>query len=147
LIPQQFPGPVTLPFSYWANYATAKARRPHIGVEIAATSPAGVALGEPVRTALLVDSGADTTTIDEAYAVFLGINLDQLRTDTAHGVGGGEVTIRYGTLRMDIFGRSLLVPVLFCRNQEPGLLGRAGVFDNFFLAFAHRQNTLLAQGV
>jgi hypothetical protein len=85
--------------------------------------------------------------IDEAYAAFLGIDLDQLPTDSAYGIGSEEVAVRHGRLRMNVCGRSLLVPVLFCPNQAPGLLGRDGVFEHFFLAFVHQHGALLAEEV
>jgi hypothetical protein len=102
-------------------------------------------LGQPVRTTLLVDSGADTTMIDEVYAAFLGIILDQLPTIDVNGIGG-KVVARRAVLMMDLCGHWVPVPVWFYPNMMPGLLGRAEVFDNLIVAFAHGQNAFLATG-
>jgi hypothetical protein len=115
-------------------------------LEIAARSPAGRLLGQPVRTTLLVDSGADITMIDEVYAAFLGVDLTQLPTVQIHGIGGSTVA-REGVLMMDLCGRWVPAPVWFCSDRMPGLLGREVVFDNLIVAFAHRQSTFLAQGL
>jgi hypothetical protein len=103
-------------------------------------------LGQPVRTTLLVDSGADMTMIDEVYAAFLGVVLDQLPTIEVGGVGGSTIA-RQGVLMMDLCGRWVPVPVWFCPKRMPGLLGREVVFDNLIVAFAHKQNTFLAMGM
>lgn len=103
-------------------------------------------MGQPVRTTLLVDSGADTTMIDEVYAAFLGIILDQLPPIEVGGIGG-KVIARRAVLMMDLCGRWVPVPVWFHPDMVPGLLGREVVFDNLIVAFAHKRNAFLATGV
>lgn len=83
--------------------------------------------------------------IDEAYAAFLGVVLDQLPTIQVGGIGGSTFA-REGMLMMDLCGRWVPVPVWFCPNRMPGLLGREAVFDNLTVAFAHRQGIFLAMG-
>jgi hypothetical protein len=138
--------PIPLSFSYAAGYAAVERQRPIIDVEIAARSPAGRLLGEPISTTMLVDSGADISMIDEAYAAVLGIVLDELPPATVGGIGG-EVPARQGVLMMDLCGRWIPVPVFFCEYQRTGLLGRAGAFDSMWLTFAHRDRIMLGEGV
>lgn len=108
-----------------------------------ATSPLGVLLGQPVTTNFLVDSGADLTMIDSSYAVRLGIDLSSCPIIPIQGVGGSTQG-RQATIKMLLCGQWLNVPVVFSANQEPQLLGRAGVFDNLLVAFAHGMKTFLA---
>jgi hypothetical protein len=56
--------PVALSFTHGNAYAKSPPRRPEIEVELAATSPGGAMLGQPIRTNVLVDSGADFTMLD-----------------------------------------------------------------------------------
>ena len=84
--------------------------------------------------------------IDEVYAAFLGVVLDQLPTIEIGGIGGSTI-VREGVLMMDLCGRWVPVPVWFSPNRVPGLLGREVVFDNLIVAFAHRQSTFLAMGI
>jgi len=84
--------------------------------------------------------------IDEVYAAYLGIILDQLQPIEVGGIGG-KVIARRAVVMMDLCGRWIPVPVWFYPNMMPGLLGREVVFDNLIVAFAHRSNAFLATGV
>lgn len=112
-------------------------------MEFAATSLTGVLLGNPIRTAMLVDSGADTTMMDESYARRLGIDLSQYQPASVGGIGG-FVPGRRVILRMLLCGQWLNVPVIFAPSMPVQLLGREGVFDKFFLAFAHGYSSFFA---
>lgn len=126
-------------FTHKASYNFA----PTIQVEIAVTTPLGVLMGRSIKTEMLVDSGADITMLDSAYAAPLGIDLSRCTRSQAHGIGG-EVSTRLATLQMYLCGRWFDVPVAFHPNLPTQLLGRRVVFDNLFLAFAQGHNSFYA---
>lgn len=118
-----------------------------IEVEIAVTS-GGVLVGKPLRTSVLVDSGADTTMLDGGLAATLGIDLNdpRLPKGTVGGVGKGGVDVTRANVRMSLCGRWLTVPADFTHEpiQHPQLLGRAGAFEGLLVAFVHGQTTMFA---
>lgn len=137
------PNPVSVPFSHAAIYNAIPQKRPEIEVEIATTGPSGMLQGRPVRTTLLVDSGADTTVLDNSYAAALSIDLNKCKVIKVQGVTGSDA-MRETTVRMNLCGSWYTVPVWFSAGQQPGLLGRNGVFDNILVAFLHGRGVLLA---
>ena len=92
---------------------------------------------------MLVDSGADITSLDSSLAGPLGIDLSRCQQGTAFGVGG-QVSTRLATLQMYLCGRWLDVPVAFHQRLPTQLLGRRVVFDNLFVAFAQGHNAFYA---
>lgn len=122
------------------------AGRPIISVEIAAVAANGRLLGTPVRTTVLVDSGADVTMLDGALAQPLGIDLSRCQLDSVGGVGAGGVQVALSTVKMDLCGRWANVPVNFTLNPigHPQLLGRDGAFEALIVGFAHAQKTIIA---
>ena len=99
----------------------------------------------PVRTTVLVDSGADTSLLDGTLAQALGINLAQCPQVTSTGVAGTAV-FREGLVLMNLCGRWVPIPASFSNGPlgHEQLLGRAGAFDALNLCFGHSQSQLLA---
>lgn len=100
-------------------------------------------LGKPIRTEVLIDSGADLTMLDAGLAVTLGVNLATMPPYQVGGVGGAVIGRLY-RLWLEICGRWILAPVVFAPNRSPQLLGRAAVFEQIDLAFMHRESLILA---
>lgn len=139
---------VSPPLTHGAGYAHRPDQRPIIEVEIAATAPEGVLLGKPIRTPVLVDSGADVTLLDGGLAPTLGINLADPRfpKGTVGGVGAGGVPVARADVKMDLCGKWVTVPVNFTLRSitHEQLLGRAGAFDALLVSFLHGRYALLA---
>ena len=128
------PEPHLIPVTHRAFYLDV----PDIEVEIAATSPLGVLRGErSISTRMRVDSGATTTMLNDGYARHLGIDLSQVPRAPVVGITGEEEQHPYTLLDMKLCDQWLEVPVLFAPNRWPQLLGREGVFDHLFVAFAY----------
>jgi hypothetical protein len=113
---------------------------------VAAVDQQGLLTGTPVRTAVLVDSGADVTMLDGALAQPLGIDLTQCQQSSVGGVGAGGVPVAIASVKMDLCGRWIDIPVNFTLNpiQHAQLLGRAGAFDALILGFVHSQHGIVA---
>jgi len=111
---------------------------PDIEIEIAATSPLGALRGErSISTVVRVDSGATTTMLHDGYARHLGIDLSQVTREPVVGITGEQEWYPIALLDMRLCDQWLEVPVLFAPNRWPQLLGREGVFDHLFVAFAY----------
>jgi hypothetical protein len=132
-------GPVTFSMTHRGHYAS----QPAINVEIASVTTGGVFLGT-VRTPLVVDSGADCTILDEAYALPLGIDLSQCRIGQIAGIEGGNVPVRSARVLMYLCETWINAEVWFQANRRPQVLGRQDVFDNLFITFFHRVSELYA---
>lgn len=118
-------------------------RRPIIDVEVAATTPNGVLLGTPLRTDVLVDSGADVTMLEASLAGTLGIDLRGCPMEWVQGVGGVKPVWK-AIVMMHLCDAWVHVPVAFALQQQPQLLGRDGAFDSLWVAFGHRHGLLLS---
>jgi Aspartyl protease len=140
--------PANVPVTHGSIYAQHPQQRPEIEVEVAATSDQGLLLGRPVRTTVLVDSGADVTMLDGGLARTLGIDLDDPKypKTTVGGVGQGGVPVARVVVRMQLCDRWRSVPVNFTRQpiHHPQLLGREGAFDALLVSFLHQRFVLLA---
>jgi Aspartyl protease len=114
-----------------------------VQVEIAAVDAAtGVLLGSPLTTTLKVDSGADISVLDDGLAPSLGIDLSMCDTMPVQGVSGNLSDVPMASVKMELVGRWLDVPVVFIPNEL--LLGREVAFDALYLGFAHKAGFLLA---
>jgi hypothetical protein len=139
--------PVSVPFSHVGVYAgTAANPRPIVQVEIASISPAGQLLGKPLTTSVLVDSGADVTMLDGGLATALGVNLAACPQGSIGGVGSGGVPVAATTIKMQLCGTWLDIPVNFTLQPitHPQLLGRSGAFERVFWGFMHDRAAVLA---
>lgn len=138
-----------LQFTHGSSYAGAPSSRPMLEVELAAVGPSGVLLGKPLRTTVLVDSGADVTMLDGGLASTLGIDLRACPQGTIGGVGVGGVPVASSVVKMRLCNRWVDVPVDFTLNpiQTPQLLGRSGAFDGITWAFVHNYTVVLALAV
>jgi hypothetical protein len=106
----------------------------------------GRLLGRPVRTTVLVDSGADATMLDGSLAPVLGIDLSTLPQHSVGGVGAGGVPVARADIRIQLCDHWLNVPVDFTLNPitHPQLLGRDGAFDALVFSFVQLHRTLAA---
>ena len=142
------PGPSSVTVTHGSLYGHHPDQRPMIDVEVAVTGSGGILVGRPLRTLVLVDSGADVTMLDGGLAATLGLDLSQpeFPRTTVGGVGQGGVPVALATVKMELCGRWIDVPVNFTLQpiQHPQLLGRAGAFDALLVAFVHRQTAVLA---
>ena len=80
---------------------------PMVEVEVAATDPDGILLGEPRLTTVLVDSGADYTILDARLAPVLGIDLARCVPADTSVVGGGTVSGRATHLKIGRAGAGM----------------------------------------
>lgn len=138
----------SLSLTHGSLYGHHPGARPVIEVEVAATDSNGQLQGKPVRTSVLVDSGADTTMLDGGLAKTLGIDLADARYPRGQigGVGQGGVSVVQVSVLMRICDKWHAVPVNFTLNPigHPQLLGRDGAFDGLVIAFIHGQTAMLA---
>ena len=125
------------------SYVSQGSRQPEINVEIASVTASGVLLGT-VRTPLVVDSGADCTILDEAYALPLGIDLSQCPIGHIGGIEGGSIRVRSARVLMFLCETWIDAEVWFQPDRWPQVLGRQDVFDNLFITFFHRANEVYA---
>lgn len=91
---------------------------------------------------ILVDTGADTTTLPLQFAKRLGVSFDHSKKEKLAGIGN-EVVWGYPTvIDLRINGKPLSVRThLLETYQDILLLGRMDVFDKFTLVFDnHHQN-------
>lgn len=107
-------------------------------------------LGRPIRTTMLVDSGADVTVINGGFARTLGLDLSQRHyPKTTIGGIGGWLSVARAEVKMALCGSWVDVPAYFTLDplvprQRPNLLGREGAFTSIVLSFVHRRQVLLA---
>ncbi|HEY8767513.1 MAG TPA: aspartyl protease family protein [Dehalococcoidia bacterium] len=89
---------------------------------------------------MLVDSGADVTSLPLGMAGRLGINLANLQQHQTRGVGGVQTSYYCPNLVLSLAGVIVSpCPVSFTTTLNEALLGREGVFDQF--AFGFEQST------
>jgi hypothetical protein len=138
-------GPVTFPLTHNGNYGGHPLRRPIIQVDIATVTASSVLRGT-LRTAVMVDSGADNTLLDAANAAPLGIDLTQCPVRTVQGVGG-SLQVWSSQVLMYLCERWINVRVDFGFGQRPQLLGRRDVFDRLLITFFHPSHDLYASAI
>ena len=94
--------------------------------------------GKEINSFAMIDSGADTTTLNVQYAEFLGVNLDKSKTQNIMGVGQGIVSVYQGILPFKIkeMGIEMKIPAWFVDSQNVDiLLGQEVFFDKFKIKF------------
>ena len=94
--------------------------------------------GSEINSLAMIDSGADTTTLNIQYAKFLGIDLEKSKTRNIMGVGQGIVPVYQGFLPFKIkeMGIEIKVPAWFVDSQNVDiLLGQEVFFDKFKIKF------------
>jgi hypothetical protein len=98
-----------------------------------------------VNTMALVDSGADRVVFPLAYAGRLGIDLSRLEPSETSGVGNDHILTYHATVDLTISfcGRDYQYPsqVSFVASDS-SLLGQAGFFDHFQVAFDRAKREL-----
>lgn len=92
----------------------------------------------------LIDSGADTTTLNMQYAEALGIKIDQTNKREILGIGNGKVTAFISDLKFKIKATDIEVdvPAWFIDSENVNiLLGQESFFDRFKIKFEKEQGT------
>lgn len=107
--------------------------------------------GDRFDTVAILDSGGDFTLIPRGIAEILKINVNELPTETALGVGG-RVTVWKTKATIELSGPgehrrfTFNIPVMV-RDQNienfPILLGRAGFFDKFEITFKEKDKSII----
>jgi len=84
---------------------------------------------------MLVDSGADVTSVPAWVIRSLSIDIDLLEIVEVGGVGGMIQAYRHEQMPMRLGEILVLCPVVFITDLKEPLLGREAVFDRFCFAF------------
>lgn len=98
------------------------------------------------RIALLVDSGADMSSLPDSHALGLGVRLSTLPEIDVEGAGGIERRRGPHWLTAELCGRWVPIPVTFfpVSSKHVAVLGRAGAFEAMNVAFVHSTRRMLA---
>lgn len=94
--------------------------------------------GDQFEAPAVIDSGADTTTLNIQYAKALGISLDSRKQRDIMGVGKGRVPVYQGVFpfRIKEMGIDVKVPAWFVDSENVNiLLGQEVFFDMFKIRF------------
>ena len=87
----------------------------------------------------LLDSGADMTMLNIAYAKLLSIDLDKSNQKNFRGIADGYVSCYIKEINLEIEhfkDRVIVVPVAFIDSENVDvLIGQEGIFDNFKIKF------------
>lgn len=100
--------------------------------------------GESVNVPAIIDSGADTTTVNIQYADFLGTSFTDDGKREIIGIGKGKVPIRQGQFPFMIkeMGIEMTVPAWYVDSENVNiLLGREAFFDRFRIKFEQDHDT------
>jgi hypothetical protein len=100
--------------------------------------------GEKIDVPAVIDSGADTTTLNIQYADFLGIKLDNDKQRNIIGIGKGNVPVYQGIFSFKIkeMGNELEVPAWYVDSDNVNiLLGQEVFFDMFKIKFEKDHDT------
>ncbi|MCK5773535.1 MAG: aspartyl protease family protein [Thermoplasmata archaeon] len=95
---------------------------------------------------MLVDSGADITTISETTAEILGIDLTAAQTSSTSGIGGSNIPVRVTEVVMilqrggEAYKFITMVQIINDVNLKYSLLGRDFIFSRFDITFRERKN-------
>ncbi len=103
----------------------------------------------PVETEVLVtvDSGADVTLLPPAFAERLSVNLGDLTEGNVGSIGAPVRAYEAVRLRAELCGEWIGLPVRFYVEEGKAVLGRAGAFEAFQLAFVERDKIIYASRV
>ena len=99
---------------------------------------------EKIQVLGIIDSGADTTTLNIQYADFLGVKLDRTRPKEIIGVGSGKVSVYQSVFPFEIkeMGIKLEVPAWYVDSQNVDiLLGEEVFFETFRIKFEKDHDT------
>ncbi len=94
--------------------------------------------GETFEAPAVIDSGADTTTLNLQYAEALGLSLDKEKQKDIIGIGNGRVAVYQGVFPFVIkeMGIDVEVPAWFVDSENVNiLLGQEVFFDSFKIKF------------
>jgi hypothetical protein len=100
--------------------------------------------GEKIDVPAVIDSGADTTTLNVQYAQFLGIDLDITKQRDIMGIGKGHVPVCPGffSFKLREMGNELEVPAWYVDSDNVNiLLGQEVFFDMFKIKFEKDHDT------
>ena len=82
----------------------------------------------------LFDTGADVTSLPASAAEKLGIDLDKCPKLPMSGYEGSTVLVYRSQISIAFNKKAFVIPCVFNPNEEvPILLGRAGVFNRFYI--------------
>lgn len=92
------------------------------------------------RVSLLVDSGADLTTLSDDYIDLLGVLRKNLIKTECNGVGG-MVFAWEAEIKIEFCGLQMKIPVQFIKNDHdtPLILGKLGIWDKFNVLFNNKK--------
>lgn len=100
--------------------------------------------GEKIDVPAVIDSGADTTTLNIQYAKFLGLDLDTTKQRDIMGVGKGHVPVFPGIFSFKIkeMDNELSIPAWYVDSDNVNiLLGQEAFFDAFRIKFEKDHDT------
>lgn len=95
---------------------------------------------------MLVDSGADITTISDSTARLLDIDLNSLPESSTNGIGGNNIPVKLAMVVMvlqrggEAYKFRTRVLVLKGSDLKYELLGRDFIFSRFDITFRERNN-------
>ena len=92
---------------------------------------------------MLVDTGADTTTLPLAFAKQLGISYKPTQREALYGIGDEKICGYSTSLQLKINGTTLKVRTHLLDTQRVLLLGRMDIFDHFTLIFDNEKKELV----
>lgn len=144
-----FLNPETMKFKYSSVFATngtplldsrgKMVKRPILNLEITGKN------GEKIEVIGVLDSGADTTTLNIQYADFLGIRLTDSASQKIMGVGQEEVPVFKSEFAFKIKGlddRVIKVPAWYVDSKHVNiLLGQEVFFEQFRVRFEKDHDT------
>ena len=107
-------------------------KRPVLELEIVNSS------GQKITVPAVIDSGADTTTLNAQYAEFIGIDLSGTKQKEIMGIGENRVPIRTSTFRFRIkqMNVEIEVPAWYVESKHVNiLLGQEVFFEKFKIKF------------
>lgn len=110
-------------------------KRPILPLEITTSD------GQTLGAFGLLDSGADTTTLNIEYAEALGVTLGNKRE--IMGVGNGKTTVFEGSFTFTIkhMGKKITVPAWYVDSNNVNILiGQEGFFEQFKIKFEKDYN-------
>ena len=113
-------------------------KRPIVQIELTGKD------GSKIEVPALVDSGADTTTLNIQYADYLGVVLNQNAQKEIMGIGKGRVPTFPAVISFRIKGldESIEVPVWFVDSENVNiLLGQEAFFETYRIKFEKDHDT------
>ena len=94
--------------------------------------------GDKIDVPAVIDSGADTTTVNVQYAEYLGVDLGGMSRKDIIGISDGRVSVSQGDFSFTIkeMGQELTVPAWYVDSENVNiLLGEEVFFDMFKIKF------------